>query len=83
MNFSELWKKLFSKRNQEEDIGLHIAGAIVRHRNPYEDIEVPRNDEDLSQEFIDKWIARFYLMNLPFLGLTSFNKFILHILHLH
>jgi len=65
MNFRQLWKKMFSKRNEEEDIALHVAGATVRHRHPFEDVDVPRNNEDLSREFIDKWVVPFYMVNLP------------------
>jgi len=65
MDFRDLWKKLFSKRPQEEDIALHVAGATVRHKNPFEDLEVPRNSNDFSQEFINKWVVPFYMVNLP------------------
>jgi hypothetical protein len=61
MNLSRLWKNLFSKRTQQEDIELHFAGAMVRHRHPFEDLEVPRNDQELTSEFINRWVAPFYL----------------------
>ena len=47
--------KAFSKKKTEmDDIGLHVAGATVRHKNPFESIEVSRNEEELSQEFISR-----------------------------
>lgn len=60
MNFSKLWEKLFTRNDQADEIALHISGATVRHRNPFENIKVPRNRKDLSQGFIDKWVMPFY-----------------------
>ena len=64
MNFQKLWTKLFSKNSETDAIALHVAGATVRHKNPFEKIEVPRNNEDLSKEFIDKWVVPFYMTTL-------------------
>lgn len=64
MNFTQLWKKLFSKRTQEEDIGLHVAGAMLPHRNPFESLDIPRNDNDLPREFINKFVVPFYMASL-------------------
>ncbi len=43
---------------------MHNAGATVRHRNPFEEIVVPRNDFDLSRDFFDKWVNPFYMTHL-------------------
>jgi hypothetical protein len=64
MKLNNLWSKLFTKNKEAEEIALHIAGATVRHRNPFEKIEVPRNKEELSEEFIDKWVLPFYMNGL-------------------
>lgn len=64
MNFQKLWTKLFTRNNESEEIALHVSGATVRHRNPFEALEVPRNNVELSHEFIDKWAAPFYMTSL-------------------
>jgi hypothetical protein len=56
-----IWTKLFSKNNEANEIALHVSGAIVRHRNPFEELHVPRNSTDLSNKFIEKWVAPFYM----------------------
>ena len=45
----------------EDSIALHVSGATVRHRNPFEDIVVPRNADDLGRPFITEWVQPFYL----------------------
>lgn len=62
----KLWTKLFSKNDETEEIALHVSGATVRHRNPFENIEVPRNELELTQDFIDKWVAPFYMSGFNF-----------------
>ena len=42
MSFSKLWTRLFKKNTMQDSIALHVAGATVRHRNPFEDLEVIR-----------------------------------------
>jgi hypothetical protein len=64
VDLKNLWTKLFIRKNQDEEIGLHSAGAIVRHHNPFESLEVPRNEKELSKEFIDTWVVPFYMSNL-------------------
>jgi len=64
MNIQKLWTKLFSDNNESDEIALHVSGATVRHTNPFENIEVPRNQEDLTEEFIDKWVVPFYMNSL-------------------
>lgn len=56
MDYHKLWEKLYSRNNDETEIELHSAGAAVRHRNPFENLEVPRNDAPLTKEFIDTWV---------------------------
>lgn len=57
----KLWGKLFSKKDFETDVELHVAGATVRHRSPFEDLSVPRNSEPLDKDFIEKWVVPFYM----------------------
>lgn len=64
MSFKKLWTKLFTHNEDTDEIDLHVSGATVRHRNPFENIEVPRNEEELSEEFIDKWVVPFYMNSL-------------------
>jgi hypothetical protein len=46
---------------EEETIRLHIAGATVRHKSPFEELESFRNAEELSREFLDQWVLPFYM----------------------
>lgn len=64
MNLSDLWRKLFTRTTESEEILLHVVGATVRHRNPFEELEIPRNDHELTEEFIEEWVAPFYMNTL-------------------
>lgn len=44
-----------------EAIKLHIAGATVRHPPPFDDLKPFKNDVELPQHFIDKWVIPFYM----------------------
>jgi hypothetical protein len=48
----------------------------VRHRNPFEDLEVPRNEFELSIEFIEQWVTPFYLDNLSILNTAAIASFV-------
>ncbi|QJB34603.1 hypothetical protein HF329_26205 [Chitinophaga oryzae] len=63
MKINQLWTKLFRRNDEADEIALHIAGATVRHRNPFEHLEVPRNEEELSQKFVDQWVVPFYFFD--------------------
>ncbi len=58
---NRLWTKLFIPNSEVDEINLHSSGATVRHRNPFEDLAVPRNEDELTKEFVDKWVAPFYM----------------------
>jgi hypothetical protein len=75
MDFRKIWTKLFSKNEETEEIELHVSGATVRHRNPFENIAVPRNEEALSQEFMDKWVTPFYMTDLSNPGNSTIKAF--------
>jgi hypothetical protein len=47
-----------------EEIKLHVAGATVRHQNPFSQLPIPRNAEGLSREFIEKWVVPFYMTGI-------------------
>lgn len=64
MSDDKPWINLFDKNSEKGEAELHSAGATVRHRNPFEGIVVPRNEFELSQEFIDKWVKPFYMTHL-------------------
>ncbi len=64
MNIQKLWTKLFANNNEADEIILHVSGATVRHKNPFESIEVPRNQEEFTKEFVDKWVIPFYMKGL-------------------
>lgn len=46
------------------DIKLHVAGATVRHSNPFENLSVHRNDFELDRTFLNKFVVPYY-MNIP------------------
>ncbi|RYZ83493.1 MAG: hypothetical protein EOP04_19865 [Proteobacteria bacterium] len=64
MNIRNLWKNLFNSKSEDEDAALHAAGATVRHANPFEELKVPRNSDELPKEFLDNWVVPFYMKAL-------------------
>lgn len=75
MPFKKLWTILFTKNNEADEIALHVSGATVRHKNPFEDIEVPRNEEEFTEEFVDKWVVPFYMSILSNSDNTTIKAF--------
>lgn len=61
---NKLWTKLYTRNSEADEIALHSAGATIRHRNPFENLEVPRNEENPTIEFIQRWVAPFYMISL-------------------
>ncbi len=47
--------------NLNEQIELHSAGATVRHVSDFHNLKSHKNDFELTQEFIDKWVIPFYM----------------------
>lgn len=45
----------------QNQMNLHSAGATVRHASIFNHLETYRNDFQLSQEFIDKWVLPLYM----------------------
>ncbi len=60
---------------ENEAIKLHIAGATVQHTPPFDDLNSFKNDIELTQEFIDKWVIPFY-MNIGHTDTEWINKLI-------
>jgi hypothetical protein len=56
-----------------EAIKLHVAGAIVNHTSPFDDLKPFKNNFDLTQDFIDKWVTPFY-RNIGHTGNEWINK---------
>ena len=75
MKIDALWKKLFSRNKEADEIALHISGATIRHRNPFEDLEVPRNEEELTEDFADRWIMPFCMYGFASLDESLINEF--------
>ena len=44
----------------KRDLELHVAGATIRHKNPFEALESHQNVEKIDPEFIKKWVRPFY-----------------------
>lgn len=76
MTGSGLWKKLFKRVDQTTEIALHVAGATVQHRNPFEQLEAFRNQEELSEEFIEKWVMEFYMTSINRLDTQTMEAFV-------
>ena len=47
--------------NFNKAIELHSAGATVRHKSNFEDLNTHRNEFKLNQEFLIKWVGPFYM----------------------
>lgn len=58
---NKLWTKLFTKKTTDDEVALAFAGAMVIHRNPFEELTAYRNDDELSKEFFDMYVSPFYL----------------------
>jgi hypothetical protein len=76
MSLSKLWQHLFTTNDKETDIALHIAGATSRHRNLFESLPAYRNQEELSDEFVDKWVMEFYMVSIANLDDKTFTAFV-------
>lgn len=61
---NRLWEKLFRRNDLQTEAELHSTGATVRHKSPFADLEVFRNDDELNKEFVDKWVVPYY-MTIP------------------
>lgn len=44
-----------------EAVFKHSAGATVVHNGPFSDLEIPISENELSQEFLQKWVSPFYM----------------------
>lgn len=58
-----------------EAIKSHLAGATVRHTPPFDGLKSLKNDSELSQKFIDKWVVPFY-MNIRHTDIEWIKKLI-------
>ena len=45
----------------DDPIGLHRAGATVRHWSPFSTLEVPVSDEPLSPVVVREWVQPLYM----------------------
>ena len=55
----------------KKDIELHVAGATVRHRNPFEKLESYKSEKEIDTDFIKKWVQPFYMV-----GFNNTDQFI-------
>lgn len=51
----------YREDDSQDLLALHVAGATVRHESPFSTLEVIKNTEPLSKEFIGKYVVPFYL----------------------
>lgn len=54
-----MFKNVFKKT--KDLIKLHVAGATVRHKSKFSDLEIFSNEEELDAEFINKYVSPFYM----------------------
>ena len=76
MAFSNLWQRLFTSNDQATEVALHVAGATSRSHNPFEQLAAYRNQEEPSDEFIDKWVMKFYMVSIARLDDQTFAAFV-------
>ncbi len=76
MDFHNLWQRLFTANDQATEVALHMAGATSRSHSPFEQLAAHRNPEELSNEFIDKWVMPFYMVSLARLDDQTFAAFV-------
>ena len=50
--------------NNLKSIFLHSAGATVRHKGEFSNLEVVADENSLSDDFIQKWVAPFYMLGV-------------------
>lgn len=55
----------------KKSIETHIAGATVRHQNPFEELESYKSESKIDKEFINKWVLPFYMV-----GINNTEEFI-------
>ena len=48
----------------KKQMELHTKGATVRHKSPFENLDHYDNGYEPTQEFINKWVIPFYMVNL-------------------
>ncbi len=46
------------------DIELHSAGATVRAKTPFHDLPTFSTDFEMTREFVEKWVAKFYMSSV-------------------
>lgn len=76
MAFSNLWQRLFTSNDQATEVALHVAGATSRSHNPFEQLVTYRNQDEPSDEFIDKWVMKFYMVSIAMLDDQTFAAFV-------
>jgi hypothetical protein len=54
------WNKTKMKKENLTDIQLHSAGATVRHKSPFENLNSYINENNISQTFREEWVIPFY-----------------------
>lgn len=66
MDFNELIES-FKRNSKQKDkkatdsATLHSARATVRHTSPFSELEHYKNEEELTQEFIEEWVFPYYM----------------------
>ena len=47
--------------NKKDSISNHSAGAIIRHKSPFDQLKSYVNKKDIDQDFRDKWVIPYYM----------------------
>jgi hypothetical protein len=46
--------------DEKKNIQLHVAGATVKHINPFDNLHIPFENIEIDQPFVNKWVIPFY-----------------------
>jgi hypothetical protein len=48
-------------KKELNELKLHVAGATVSHKSPFENLYLFKNDFELTENFIKRWVMPFYM----------------------
>jgi len=62
-----------NEQNKKSDIELHVAGATVRTKTPFQDLVTFKTEFVMNGQFINKWVLNFYSVSV--LNEKFYNSF--------
>ncbi len=61
--YTERYQQFIMKKKLS-DMELHSAGATVRHTDPFPELTHFESDDEMTKDFIDKWVRPFYMFGI-------------------